>query len=107
MVEKPEVKPINWVDQGAHFGSCFFLTLLSLGFGAPIVVLWAITREYYQVKQNMIDAARQHELPKVKFKQVIEFMKYDKTFTNRDLKFSYWGVAVGIACAIPIDIWLF
>ena len=34
-----EDKPIKWGDQTAHFGSCLALTLITLGFGAPVVVV--------------------------------------------------------------------
>jgi len=118
MVEKPEVKPINWVDQSAHFGLCFCFTLLTMGswFGFLVVILWAITREYYQTKQKMSDVAREHDLPhKVDFKFVLEYMwSEDKSvgkgndFIKRDLVFSYAGVAAAyIFLVVPLNIWWF
>ncbi len=104
MTEKPEEKPIKWGDQSAHAGSCFGLTLLTLGFGAPVVVLWAITREYYQIKIRMIAALRmQGKKGKPSYSDVMDFVDLGK----RDLVFSYWGVVLGLAIAIPFDIWLF
>lgn len=118
MIEKPEVKPINWVDQGAHFGSCFAFTLITLGFGAPIVVLWAITREYYQTKLTMFEVylIQQHEkgvgltyeLMKVVEKQLKYGVVMEKVdLAKRDLVVSYWGVVAGLAIAVPFDLWLF
>ena len=99
-----EDKPIKWGDQTAHFGSCLALTLITLGFGAPVVVLWAITREYYQIKINMIQAYKLQTIKKPpSYSAVMEFVDLGK----RDLVFSYWGVVAGLAIAIPFDIWLF
>jgi hypothetical protein len=68
-------------DQSAHFGSCFGLTLITAGFGAHIVILWAITREYYQHKSSALT-----------FFENITILNY----FNLDLKWSYGGVVLGI-----------
>ena len=99
-----EEKPIKWGDQAAHFGSCFFLTLFTLGFGAPVVVLWAITREYYQRKRTMESVVKYEP----SFGEVLNTdgdlgFKYFK----RDLVVSYFGIVVGIVAAIPLYNWLF
>jgi len=99
-----EEKPFNWVDQSAHFGSCLVLTLISLGFGFLIVILWAITREYYQTKETMTEVYRVQEVKhKPSFNAVMDQVKLFK----RDLKFSYAGVIAGLFISIPFDIWLF
>lgn len=116
MTEKE--KPINWNDQIAHFASCFFLTLLTMGswFGLIVVILWAITREYYQTKGKMEDAAREHDLKhKVNFKFVIEYMwsedeasTKENDFIKRDLLFSYAGIAAAyMLIVVPLNIWVF
>ena len=93
----------DWKDQVIHFGSCFGLTLLTLGFGAPVVVLWAITREYYQIKERVTAAFRlQGSKSEPSFDVVMDNVDLFKT----DLKYSYAGVAVAVAIAIPFDIWL-
>jgi len=111
VIEKPEVKPWNWVDQGAHFGSCLGLTLITLGFGAPVVVLWAITREYYQTKIVMFEVYRV-QYPDLNWKQIGKQLHFTTVMakvdlTKRDLAVSYWGVIGGIACAVPLNIWIF
>lgn len=103
-VFEKEEKPIKVGQQAAHAGSCFGLTLLTLGFGAPVVILWAITREYYQIKARITEAFVLQGKPAEP--------SYDVVMDNvdlwkRDLKFSYLGVAVAVAIAIPFDIWLF
>ena len=108
-----EVKPINWVDQGAHFGSCFVFTLLTMGswLGFLVVVLWANTREYYQTKKQMADALKR----KVKFFEVLKYMwtKNEEIgkgndFLKRDLMFSYAGVATAyVLVVVPLNIWVF
>ena len=111
MVEKPEEKPWNWGDQAAHFGSCFALTLLTLGFGATIVVLWAITREYYQTKITMFEVYR-IQYPDLNWKEIGKQLSFKKVIGlvdlgKRDLAVSYWGVIGGIACAVPLNFWIF
>ena len=102
------LKPINWVDQNAHFWSCFFLTLSTNGYGAHVVALWAISREYYQTKSKMKDAAREYDLQKnVKFMSVIKFMWAQGDFWKRDLKFSYAGIVAALAIIIPLNLWVF
>lgn len=71
-------------DQSAHFGSCFGLTLITAGFGAHIVILWAITREYYQHKDHDYS-----------FTENVAALN----FFNLDLKWSYAGVVSGIAAS--------
>jgi len=97
---------IKWGDQLAHFFSCLVLTLLTCGsyLGWIAVVLWAITREYYQRKRTM-EAVLKYQ---PSFGEVINTdgdlgFKYFK----RDLVVSYSGVAVGIAINISLNIWLF
>lgn len=106
-----EEKPIKWGDQAAHFGSCFGFTLITLGFGAPIVVLWAITREYYQTKIVMFEVYRV-QYPDLNWKEIGKQLKYDTVMEKvdlkkRDLVVSYWGVVAGIAIAVPLHIWVF
>lgn len=98
-VFEKEDRPIDWGDQHAHFWSCWGLTLLSLGYGATVVALWAITREYYQVKRTMEKVIQKQPT----YAQVIEQLD----FWKRDLKFSYAGIGVALAIIIPIHIWVF
>ena len=105
------LKPIKWGDQIAHFGTCFALTLLTLGFGAPVVLLWAITREYYQTKITMFEVYR-IQYPDLNWKEINKQLHYSTVMelvdlSKRDLVVSYWGIVIGIACAIPFNIWIF
>jgi len=96
IVDKPD-KPINWLDQFLHAFFCFVLTMLVAGswVGWIVVVLWAITREYYQVKINVIEAYRIQKLEQEpSFRVVMDNLKLFK----RDLKVSYSGVLLGNIC---------
>jgi len=100
-------KPINWKDQGAHFWSCFLFTLSTLGYGAHIVALWAVTREYYQVKHKMMEAAYESgREDAVTFAAIIRFMWDTDQFIKTDLKFSYAGIFLALCIAIPLKIWV-
>ncbi len=106
-----ESKPIKWVDQLAHFFSCFFFTLLTLGFGAPMVAVWAITREYYQTKITMFEVYRV-QYPDLNWKQIGKQLHFKKVMEKvdlrkRDLVVSYSGIAAGIVAAIPLDMFLY
>jgi hypothetical protein len=105
------VKPIKWADQIAHFVSCFFLTLLTLGFGFPIAVLWAITREYYQTKITMYEVYR-IEYPDLNWKQIGKQLTYKKVMglvdlKKRDLVVSYSGIVAALLINVPFNIWLY
>lgn len=71
-------------DQSAHFISCLLLTLITLGLGAPVVLLWAFTREYYQ-----------HKVETDSFWENIPSW-------NLDLTWSAAGIVVGIIISIPL-----
>ena len=111
MVEKPVEKPWNWADQAAHFGSCWGLTVLTCGYGAPAVALWAITREYYQTKITMFEVNR-IQYPDLNWKQISKQLHFSTVWTlvdltKRDLVVSYWGVVAGVLTAIPVNLYLF
>tara|TARA_R110000751_G_scaffold64574_4_gene132612 strand:+ start:118 stop:378 length:261 start_codon:yes stop_codon:yes gene_type:complete len=78
------------VDQSAHFFSNCLFTISTLGLGFHIVLLWAITREYYQHKSDVLS-----------FTENISGLN----FWNLDLKWSYGGVTLGLL--ISGCIWIF
>ena len=81
------------IDQSAHFGSCLGFTLLTvfpyLSAGALVVLVWAITREYYQ-----------HKVEGIGFFQNL----FHIDFVGLDLLWSYGGIALGLIIGIS---WFF
>ncbi|MBT3873811.1 MAG: hypothetical protein HOF77_03280 [Actinobacteria bacterium] len=75
--------PKELIDQSAHFGSCLLLTIIgTIPIIGPIflVWLWAITREYYQHKEDFLE-------PQENF--------FNLQFFNLDMKWSIAGIALG------------
>lgn len=72
-------------DQSAHFGSCLAFSLLgAIPIIGSILLVWlfAITREYYQHKNDNLE-----------FIENIDNLK----FFNLDMKWSWVGILVGAA----------
>lgn len=72
-------------DQSAHFGSCLAFSLLgAIPIIGSILLVWlfAITREYYQHKNDNLE-----------FIENIDNLK----FFNLDMKWSWIGILVGAA----------
>ncbi len=104
VVTNIEEKKFNIVDQAAHSGSCCVFTLLTVIplLGAIVVVVWAITREYYQTKETMRGVFVTQAIGrKPKFVEIMKNIDYFK----RDLRFSYLGVAVGICAGAALLNW--
>lgn len=97
-------KPWNWGSQALHFFSCFFMTLLTGGWGAPVVVVWAITREYYQRKRQMEAVTKVEPSPWEILDPNPDFGEgFD--YIKRDLLVSYAGTATGLLLAIGYHNW--
>lgn len=89
MAEKPEEKPIKWVDQAWH-------AILGFVLNIPIVgaLIGVNGREYYQRKRAIEKVRRAMPIPdysEPKFGEVMNGYKWFK----RDLLFSYIGVVIG------------
>ena len=105
MIEKPEEKEFSKTDQALHSGSCFCFTLLTVIplLGSIGVIVWAITREYYQTKQQMIVVFAMQKIDrKPKPLEVLKLIEYFK----RDLRFSYLGVGVGLVGGAALLNWV-
>ena len=92
-------KPIKWLDQIAHGGIAFLMTIMS---AIPLLAsinafVWSVTREYYQAKITMIEVYRIQDINGVpSFMTVIRRLDFFK----RDLVAAYVGIAVGLIAGI-------